>query len=151
MTRQATKKKRDKKRAEKRKHEHRTEQMAEEAVKKKWHQREEVVAIIITLIFASFMICGVIWWPASTSPKKAKGDIGLPDGTYTAACLGNRPATNGDAAVAALDVNGETVFVNESDLSGSAAKSSSAFFEVQRGEPLQITVKDGFIADWAPT
>jgi len=144
MTRQATKKKRDKKRAEKRKHEHRTEQMAEEAAEKKWHHREEVVAIIVMLVFVPFMVGGIIWWPAST----AKGEITLPDGTYTAAYLGSRPATESDVAVAALDVNGESVFVNEHDLSGGAAKRSSAFFEGQRGEPIEITVNNGFVTDW---
>ena len=151
MTRQATKKKRDKKRAEKRKHEHRTEQMAEEAAKEKWYHKEEIVAIVVMLIFVPFMVTGVIWWPASASPEKAKGDIGLPDGTYTAAYIGSRPATDSDVAVAALDVDGESVFVNEHDLSGSAAEDSGAFFEVQQGEPLEITVKDGFITNWTPT
>jgi len=148
MTRQATKKKRDKKRAEKRKHEHLTEQMAEEAVKKKWHHREEVVAIVVMLAFVPFMVTGIIWWPASNGPGKTKGEIALPDGTYTAAYLGSRPATESDVAVTALDVNGESVLVNEHDLSGDAAKKSSAFFEGQRGEPIEITVKNGFITDW---
>jgi hypothetical protein len=148
MTRQATKKKRDKKRAEKRKHEHLSEQMAEEAVKKKWHHREEVVAIVVMLAFVPFMVGGILWWPASTSPGKVKGELALPDGTYTAAYLGSRPATESDVAVAALDVNGESVFVNEHDLSGGAAKRSSAFFEGQRGEPIEITVNNGFVTDW---
>jgi hypothetical protein len=148
MTRQATKKKRDKKRAEKKKHEHHTEQMAEEAAEKKWHHREEVVAIIVMLIFVPFMLGGIIWWPASTSPGNTKGEITLPDGTYSAAYLGSRPATESDVAVAALDVNGESIIVNEHDLSGDAAKKSSAFFESPRGEPIDITVKNGFVTDW---
>jgi hypothetical protein len=151
MTRQATKKKRDKKRAEKRKHERLTERMAEEAVKKKWHHREEVVAIVVMLAFVPFMVIGVVWWPASTSQGKAKGDTGLTDGVYTASYLGSRPATEDTAAVAALDVNGESVIVSEHDLSGKAAEEASAFFAVRRGEPIEITVKNGFITDWGAT
>jgi hypothetical protein len=150
MTRQETKKKRDKKRAEKRKHEHLTEHMAEEAAKKKHLHREEIVAIVVMLAFVPFMVIGVIWWPAGTSSDNAKGEIGLPDGMYTASYLGSRPATGDDVAVAALDVSGESVFANEHDLSGNARKDAGAFFDIRRGEPLEIKVKNGFITGWTP-
>jgi len=151
MTRQATKKKRDKRRAEKKKHEHRTEHMHEEAAKRKRSHSEEIIAIVVLLIFVPFMVGGIIWWPASTSAGKSKGGIELQDGKYAATHLGSRPATENDTAVTVLDVNGESIFVTERDLSGEAAENSSAFLEGQRGEPVQITVKQGFITDWKAT
>lgn len=151
MTRQETKKKRDRKRAEKRKHEHLTEQMAEEAAKKRHYHREGIVAIIVMLVFVPFMIIGVVWWPASTGPGKSKGNAELPDGKYIATCIGSRPATESDPSVAVLDVNGGTVFVDENDLSGEAAKDPSAFFESRPGEAIDLAVKNGLITDWAPT
>ncbi len=64
--------------------------------------------------------------------------------------LGSRPATGTQTALANLDVNGNSVFVTESDLSGNAAHNSTAFFQGYKGEPIQITVKNGFISWWAP-
>lgn len=151
MTRESTKKKRDKKRAEKKKHAHLTEQMAEEHAKKRRAHREEVVAILVMLAFVPFMLIGVVWWPASSSTGKAKSNSGLSDGTYIATYIGGRPASGEDAAVVALDVNGETFFVDESDLAGDAAENPGAFFEGRRGQAIEITVKNGFITGWTPT
>lgn len=150
MTREATKKKRDKKRAQKKKHEHQTEHMAEEAAKEKRMHTEEIIAIVALLLFVPFMVTGIIWWPASTGSGKANGGTGLADGSYSAKYLGTRPSSDGAGAVAVLDVNGESVFVDEPDLSGSAASDSSAFFGARRGEQITITVKNGFVTDWKP-
>jgi hypothetical protein len=150
MTREATKKKRDKKRAQKKKHEHQTEHMAEEAAKEKRLHKEEIIAIVVLLLFVPFMVTGIIWWPASTGTGKATGGTGLADGRYSAEYLGSRTASDGDAAVAVLDVAGESVFVDEQDLSGKASKDSTTFLEGQRGELIEITVKNGFIIDWEP-
>lgn len=148
MTRQATKKKRDKNRALKKKHEHVTEKMAEETARKKRSHSEEIIAIVVLLIFVPFMVTGILWWPASTG--KSKGDTGLPDGTYNAEFLGSRPATESEVAVGALEVNGESFFINERDLSGSAAGDPGAFFGLERGAPVRITAENGFVTDWAP-
>ena len=149
MTRPATKKKRDKKRAEKKKHEHQTEHMAEEAAKKNRAHTEETLAIVVILLFVPFMVTGVIWWPAGTGSGKSQGGTGLPNGQHEATYLSSRPAADGEVAFAALDVKGESVLVNEGDLAGSAAKNSTAFFEGQQGEPIEITVKNGFITDFS--
>ena len=60
MTREATKKKRDKKRAQKKKHEHQTEHMAEEAAKEKRLHTEEIIAIVVLLMFVPFMVTGIM-------------------------------------------------------------------------------------------
>lgn len=150
MTREATKKKRDKKRAEKKKHEHQTEQRAEAAAKKRRFEKEEIIAIVVILLFIPFAITGVIFWPPNTGPGSSSGGTGLSDGNYYATFLGSRPASGNDVAVVVLDVNGESVFVNDHDLSGKAAKNSSAFFEGRRGEPINIVVTNGSITDWKP-
>ena len=145
MTRQATKKKRDRNRAEKKKHEHRTEQMAEKAAKKKRGHTEEVIAIIVLLIFVPFMVIGIVWWPAGKGESEGTG---LQNGTYTASYIESQPASADHTAVAALDVNGESILVNESDLSGNAVDNSTAFFEGQRGQQVEITVKNGIVTRW---
>lgn len=150
MTREATKKKRDKKRALKRKHEHLTEQMHEEHARKKRSHTEELIALIMIVVFATFMTTGMIWWPASTTNTKAEGGTGLPDGRYEATCLSSRPAAGSDSAVTVLDVHGESFFVDEDELSGEAAEDPTAFFSLQRGEQIEVTVKDGLVTDWTP-
>jgi hypothetical protein len=142
MTKQTTKQKHDKQRAQKRKHEHETEAMAENAARQKRAHVEETIAIIVMLTFVPFMVFGAIFWPGSGT--------GLQNGTYTATYLSSRPATSTQTAQANLDVGGESVFVYESDLSGSAATHSAAFFQGSKGEPIQITVKNGLITQWAP-
>lgn len=150
MTREATKKKRDKKRAQKKKHEQQTEHMAEEAAKKKRSHTEEIISIVVLLMFVPFMVTGIIWWPASTGTGKANGGTGLADGRYSAEYMGTRPSSDGAGAVAVLDVNGESVFVDEPDLSGNAASDPGAFFGAQRGELIEITVKNGLVTEWEP-
>lgn len=149
MTKQSSKQKHDKLRAEKRKHEQLTEHMHEEAAKKKRAHREEIGAIIVLLIFVPFMISGVIWWPASSSSAGARGGISLTNGNYKATYMSSRPASVSNGAVAVLDVYGESIIVNEQDLSGDAVKNSSAFFNGKPGTPVEITVKNGYITGWS--
>jgi|GEM_PF-1521580 hypothetical protein len=150
MTKQTTRQKHDKQRAEKRKHEHETEEMTEHAARKRRAHVEETIAIIVMLTFVPFMVFGAIFWPGTTGSEGGNGGTGLQNGTYTATYLGSRPATGTQTALANLDVNGNSVFVTESDLSGNAAANSIAFFQGYKGEPIQITVKNGFISWWAP-
>jgi len=122
--------------------------MAEEAAKKKRAHTEELIAIIVLVFFVPFMIGGILWWPAET--EESGGDTGLPEGTYKCTFLGSRPATDSDVAVAALEVNGETFFVNEHDLSGSAADDPDAFFDNEGDQPITVTVENGLVEEWAP-
>ena len=110
MTREATKKKRDKKRAQKKKHAHQTEHMAEEVAREKRSHTEEIIAIVVLLIFVPFMVTGIIWWPASTGTGKVNVGTGLADGSYSAGYLGTRPSSD------------------------SAASDSAGFFGARRGE-----------------
>lgn len=146
MTREATRQKQKKKRALKRKHEHLTEQISEEKAKRKRTHAEEFVAIIVLVFFAGFMVIGVALWPATVS--ETEGYTGLPDGEYDATFLDSRPATDSHPAAAALQVGGLSVAVSEGDLSGEAAQDSTAFFELDQNESIQITVKNGSITEW---
>ncbi len=150
MTRESTKKKRDKKRAEKKKHEHRTEQVSEEMAKRHRSHGEEMVAMIVLVIFVPFMIIATIWWPTPSSAGKMTGQTGLPTGTYQATYVQSRPATESESAAVVLDIKGESVLVTPSDLAGSAAKDPGNFFEGQPGDQVEITVDNGFITKIYP-
>lgn len=150
MTTQKDRAKQKKKRAQKHKHEHETEHMQEEAARHKRSSREEWVAIIVILAFVPFLVTGIIWWPGSTTPK-SKGGTGLASGTYSATYIGSQPETETEVATAALDVNGYSIFVTADDLTGSASRNSNTFFKGQKGQPVQITVQNGFITNFTST
>ncbi|MBN2167724.1 MAG: hypothetical protein JW738_00650, partial [Actinobacteria bacterium] len=89
-------------RAEKRKHEHETEEMWEKVSRKKHARKEEIGAIVMIVVFGMFMVFGVILWPGTN--EKETGNTGLADGEYSATYLGNRPAADGEVAIAAVEV-----------------------------------------------
>jgi hypothetical protein len=146
--REKSKRKREKKRALKRKHEHLTEQLAEEAAKRKRTHREGWVVVVVLVMFVVLMVGGVIWWPTKATQGNRPGETGVPDGTYSLVYLYTEPAEGSTGAVTALDYNGAVIFVNEHDLAGEAAENTDAFFEGQRGEPVQIEVEDGYVTEW---
>jgi len=148
MTKKSTKAKQAKKRAEKHKHEHQTEHMQEETARKHRAHWEETVAIIVIVFCIPFLVTGVIWWPGTTGSAKATSNTGLADGTYNATYVASRPTSQTSGASAALNVNGQTIIVNDYDLSGSALANSSEFFQGQPGQSTRITVKNGYITDF---
>jgi hypothetical protein len=95
-----------------------------------------------------FLLTGIIWWPGRTSTQPPSEGTGLANGTYEATYLGSQSAANGDPAVVNLEVDGKSIIVTEGDLSGSALAHPSALFEGQRGQTVQITVKNGYITDY---
>lgn len=151
MTTQADKAKQKKKRALKKKHEHETEHMHEEAARKKVAHREETVVIIILLALVPFLLTGIFFWPSNTSTATgSKGGIDLANGNYSATCLSSKPAT-GSGATVTIGVDGQTILVSLSDLSGNALMDSGTVFQTQPGQQIDITVKNGYITDWIPT
>ncbi len=147
MTTQAARKKQEKKRAQKKKHAHVTEEMAERHAKEKRAHTEGMIAVITLLAIVPILVLGVLWWP-SDSGRSEHGDLAIPDGTYEATYVESQPAAGTESGAALLQVDGQSVLVTGSDLSGRAADSTQSFFEGRPGEDLEITVEDGYITSW---
>jgi len=144
MTTQAAKKKKDKRRAAKHKHEHQTEHMQEEAARHRRSRREEIVVIVIIVCLLPFLLTGFFFFPSTT----VKTNTGIEDGTYTATIVSTRPSNGQSPATAVVDVNGGNFIVNENDFSGNATVNTAGFFNLQAGQNVEITTKDGYITDW---
>lgn len=144
MTSKSAKQKHDKRRAEKRKHEHQTEHMQEEAARHRRSRREEIVVIVVIVCLLPFLLTGFFFFPSTT----VKTNTGIEDGSYTATVVSVRPASPSTQATEVIDVNGANFIVTEYDLSDSAKAESNAFFSLEPGQNIDISVEDGYITDF---